>query len=90
LAVANDQLVQVETNMTVEQFLLLCQDRNNEIGSYQACTVCTLIALNRHAEALQLAQKERSLGHSGGHRVGDQDFHELAEKWITASITGPH
>ncbi len=89
MEVAGEQLSQIQAEMSVVEFLHRCRLGNNEIGAFQACTVCALIALGLDDDALNVARTEQSLGHSGGYRVGGLSFHELAKRWISGRLSAP-
>lgn len=90
LEIADLKLKEIEATMTTEKFLQACMEKNGENGSYQACVICTLIALNRHAEALQVAQQGQSEQRSGGFLRAGKSFNELAINWLTTSASTRH
>jgi hypothetical protein len=90
LEIADLKLAEIVDTMTLEKFLQRCLEKNGDTGSYQASVICTLIAMHRHTEALQVAQHGQSLGHGGGfiRARGFETFNDLAVSWLT-STAGP-
>jgi hypothetical protein len=90
LEIADLKLDEIVATMTTEKFLQTCMEKNGENGSYQTCVICTLIALHRHAEALQVARHGQSEQRSGGFTRAGKSFNDLAVDWLTTSITPLH
>jgi hypothetical protein len=90
LEVADLQLQMIETTLTTEKFLQTCTERSGDNGSYQSSVICTLIALHRHAEALEVARHGQSQGLSGGFGKPGKSFNDLAVEWLTTAAAAKH
>lgn len=87
LEVADERLSHVVGRLSVEDFLQLCRTNGSTEDSYLPCVITTLIALGREHEALDACRSAKAHGDSGGFLAPEGSFTEMAETWISASIS---